>query len=55
MWCEYLKQFMKEKNRFAKESRGSRRGCNYSIKSYMIFSNVANLQVKLNDNVRIIR
>ena len=46
---------MKEEYRFAKEIRGSRRGCNYSIKSYMMVFNVANLHVKLNDNVEIIR
>ena len=40
-------------NRFAKRVGGRRYSC--SIKSYMMFSNVANLYVKLNDNVEIIR
>ena len=28
---------MKEEYRFAKEDSGHKRGCNYSIKSYMMF------------------
>ena len=42
---------MKEENRFAKEGRRRRRGCNYSIKSYMMFFNVGNLHEYLNDKL----